>query len=82
ELNRKVREFIDTFPPSRYRNKPNPFSYVTQTSVRPPTFVFFVREPQGVHFSYQRYLANKIREELPFDMVPIRLLFRKKGKDT
>jgi GTP-binding protein len=81
ELNRKVREFVDAFPPSRYRNKPNPFSYVTQTSVRPPTFVFFVREPKGIHFSYERYLANKIREELPFDMVPIKLLFRKKGRD-
>ncbi len=81
ELNRKVREFVDAFPPSRYRNKPNPFSYVTQTSVRPPTFIFFVREPKGIHFSYERYLANKIREELPFDMVPIRLVFRKKGKD-
>jgi GTP-binding protein len=82
ELNRKVREFIQSFPPPRYGNKPNPVSYVTQTSVKPPTFVFFVREPKGVHFSYERYLANRIREEFPFDMVPIRLLFRKKGKDT
>jgi GTP-binding protein len=82
ELNRKVREFIQSFPPPLYGNKPNPVSYVTQTSVKPPTFVFFVREPKGVHFSYERYLANRIREEFPFDMVPIRLLFRKKGKDT
>ena len=81
ELNRKVRKFIDAFPPSRYQSRPNPFSYVTQTSVKPPTFVFFVREPKGVHFSYERYLANKIREEFPFDMVPIRLFFRKKGKE-
>jgi GTP-binding protein len=79
ELNNKVREFINIFPPARYRNKPHNFSYVTQTSVKPPTFVFFVREPKGVHFSYRRYLANKIREEFNFDHVPIRLIFRKKS---
>lgn len=79
ELNNKVREFISIFPPPRYRNKPHNFSYVTQTSVKPPTFVFFVREPKGVHFSYRRYLANKIREEFNFDSVPIRLIFRKKS---
>jgi GTP-binding protein len=79
-LNTKVREFLDMRPPPRYRNRPHNFSYVTQTSVKPPTFIFFVREPKGVHFSYQRYLANKIREELNFDQVPIRLKFRKKGK--
>jgi GTP-binding protein len=79
ELNRKVREFLNSNPPPRYRHKPNTFSYVTQVSIKPPTFVFFVREPKGVHFSYERYLANKIREEFNFDHVPIRLLFRKKG---
>lgn len=79
ELNNKVREFISIFPPPRYRNRPHNFSYVTQTSVKPPTFVFFVREPKGIHFSYRRYLANKIREELNFDQVPIRLIFRKKS---
>lgn len=82
ELNRKVRDFMQSFPPPRYGNKPNPISYVTQTSVKPPTFVFFVREPKGVHFSYERFLANRIREKFPFTMVPIRLLFRKKGKGT
>jgi len=80
ELNTKVRKFIETFPPPRYRNRPHNFSYVTQISVKPPTFVFFVREPKGVHFSYQRYLTNKIREEFNFDHVPIRLKFRKKSK--
>lgn len=79
ELNKKVNDFISQFPPPRYRNRPHSFSYVTQTSVKPPTFVFFVREPKGVHFSYRRYLANRIREEFNFGQVPIRLIFRKKS---
>lgn len=79
-LNNKVREFLEINPPPRYRHKEHNFSYVTQTSAKPPTFVFFVREPKAVHFSYQRYLTNKIREEFGFDQVPIRLIFRKKGK--
>jgi GTP-binding protein len=78
-LNRKLADFTKNMPPPRYRNKPNKISYVTQTSVMPPTFVFFVREPKAIHFSYERYLANRIREELAFDCVPIRLFFRKKN---
>ncbi len=79
-LNKKVQEFLKMNPPPRYRHKEHNFSYITQTSIKPPTFVFFVREPKAVHFSYQRYLTNKIREEFGFDQVPIRLIFRKKGK--
>jgi len=79
-LNKKVREFLEMNPPPRYQHKEHNFSYVTQTSVKPPTFVFFVREPKAVHFSYQRYLTNKIREEFGFDQVPIKIIFRKKNK--
>lgn len=76
-LNKKVQEFLKTNPPPRYRHKAHNFSYITQVSIKPPTFVFFVREPKAVHFSYQRYLANKIREEFGFEQVPIRIIFRK-----
>ncbi|MFB3925723.1 MAG: ribosome biogenesis GTPase Der [Syntrophales bacterium] len=79
ELNRSVRQFLDANPPPRYRNKPNVFSYTTQTSVKPPTFVFFVREPRAVHFSYRRYLTNRIRETFGFEHSPIRVIFRKKS---
>lgn len=77
-LNKKVREFLKINPPPRYRHKAHNFSYATQASIKPPTFVFFVREPKAVHFSYQRYLTNKIREEFGFDQAPIRVIFRKK----
>ncbi|MDI6776928.1 MAG: ribosome biogenesis GTPase Der [Syntrophales bacterium] len=82
ELNRKVREFLALNPPPRYQNRANSFSYVTQVSVKPPTFVFFVREPKAIHFSYERFLVNRIRETFGFEHVPLRIIFRKKHKDT
>ena len=81
ELNTKVERFVSENPPPMYRNRPNKIVYATQTRVKPPTFVFFVREPKAMHFSYERYLANRIREGLGFESVPIRLLFRKRHRD-
>ena len=78
-LNTKLEEFTTKLPPPRYRNRPNKINYATQISTKPPTFVFFVREPKGMHFSYERYLSNRIHEELGFEHTPVRLIFRKKG---
>jgi GTP-binding protein len=81
ELNVQVERFVSENPAPMYRNRPNKVVYATQTRVKPPTFVFFVREPKAIHFSYERYLANRIRESLGFESVPIRLLFRKRHRD-
>ncbi|MCD6486061.1 MAG: ribosome biogenesis GTPase Der [Syntrophobacterales bacterium] len=77
-LNTKLAEFTERLSPPRYRNRPNKINYATQISVKPPTFVFFVREAKAVYFSYERYLANRIHEELGFENTPVRLIFRKK----
>ncbi len=50
--------------------------YATQAEVNPPTFVFFVNYPQLVHFSYQRYLENRLRQSFGFEGTPIRLVFK------
>ncbi len=81
ELNKKLQEFLDENPPPRHRNKPNKISYATQTGVKPPTFVLFAREPKAIHFSYRRYLANRIREEFGFEQTPLRIFFRKKNRE-
>ncbi len=81
-LNTKLAEFTERLSPPRYRNRPNKINYATQISVKPPTFVFFVREPKAVYFSYERYLANRIHEELGFENTPTRLIFRKKGHNA
>ena len=81
ELNRKVQEFLAANPPPQYRSRSNPFNYVSQVAVKPPTFVFFVGDPRSVHFSYERYLMNQFREALALDQVPLRFFFKKKNKD-
>jgi GTP-binding protein len=80
ELNNVVRKILESNPPPRHQNKANAFTYVTQVSTAPPTFVFFVREPGAIHFSYRRFLINQIREAFGFDQSPIRILFRKKSR--
>ncbi|HQG83935.1 MAG TPA: ribosome biogenesis GTPase Der [Syntrophales bacterium] len=81
ELNAQVERYIAENPAPLYRNRPNKIVYATQPRVKPPTFVFFVREPRAIHFSYERYLTNRIREGLGFESVPIRLIFRKRRRD-
>ena len=52
--------------------------YATQVASCPPTFVLFVNEPNALHFSYQRYLENKLRESFNLEGSPIKLILRKK----
>lgn len=55
--------------------------YMTQASVKPPTFVLFVNAPELIHFSYMRFLENRLRESFGFEGTPIRLILRGK-KET
>lgn len=77
-LNDLVEKSVRSNPMARYSNRQMHISYATQTDVKPPTFVFFVSNTKGIHFSYERYLMNQIRDGFGFDSVPLRLLFRKK----
>ena len=81
DLNAQLERYIAENPVPLYRNRPNKIVYATQPRVKPPTFVFFVREPRAIHFSYERYLTNRIREGLGFESVPIRIIFRKRRRD-
>lgn len=55
--------------------------YMTQASVKPPTFVCFVNNAELFHFSYQRYLENQIRETFGMEGTPVRFLVRERGDD-
>lgn len=55
--------------------------YMTQTGVKAPTFVLFVNDAELFHFSYQRYIENKLREVFGFEGTPIKLVIRQKGED-
>ncbi len=78
DLNRIIREAYDRISPPTKGGRPLRLYYATQVSVSPPTFVIFVNDPDLVHFSYQRYLENRIRDQVDFPGTPIRILFRKR----
>jgi GTPase len=65
-------------PPSKPGNWMK-FYYATQADVSPPTFILFMNDPAQIHFSYRRYLENKLRETFGFTGTAIRMSFR--GRD-
>lgn len=75
-LNELVEDALAVNPPASARGKQLKIYYATQVSSRPPTFVFFVNNPQLVHFSYRRYLENRLRQAFDFTGTPLRLNFR------
>jgi GTPase len=79
-LNEVVQEAIRRHNPTIFRGKVLKIYYATQTQVNPPTFVFFVNDPQAVHFSYERYLENQLRNAFSFRGTGIRLHFRARPK--
>jgi len=79
-LNEVVQEAIRRHNPTVFRGKVLKIYYATQTQVNPPTFVFFVNDPQTVHFSYERYLENQLRKAFSFKGTGIRLHFRARPK--
>jgi GTP-binding protein len=78
-LNRTLQNAIARLSPPRRGKWALKVKYVTQTGTCPPTITFFVNDPELVHFSYERYLANQLRAEFGLAGVPLRLEFRPKN---
>jgi GTP-binding protein len=78
-LNKMLKDAVSTHPPPSKPGKWLKFFYATQADVAPPTFIIFTNDPAQVHFSYRRYLENKLREAFGFAGTAIRLSFR--GRD-
>lgn len=66
-------------PPKPHLGKQLKIYYASQVSVEPPTIVLFVNDPELLHFSYSRYIENKLREAFGFVGTPIRIIARKKS---
>ena len=81
ELNRFVAETTAVHPPASPARRHVRVMYAAQTSVAPPTFVFFTNVATQFHFSYERFLVNQIRERFGFEGTPIRLHVRKRGRE-
>lgn len=79
QLNRLINDATFARPYSTH-GRALKIYYATQVSTRPPTFALFCNDPEIMHFSYQRYLMNKIREKYPLAGTPIRILLRSSHK--
>lgn len=80
-LNQVVEDAVHISPPPTEKGKKLKIYYTTQVSVKPPTLIFFVNEPEVVHFSYLRYLENKLREAFGFEGTPLKLILRGKKQE-
>ncbi|MFC1967166.1 ribosome biogenesis GTPase Der [Chloroflexota bacterium] len=80
KLNAVIQQAAANHTPPRKGSKQLKILYATQVEVNPPTFVFFVNDAKIVHFSYQRYLENKLRQSFGFTGTPLRLVFKTRGE--
>lgn len=82
-LNRALQKIVAATPPKAFHNKVLKIYYASQVSTRPPEILVFVNNNKHLHFSYQRYLLNQLREVFGFSGSPLMLYFRNKpeGKD-
>ncbi|MCG7333890.1 ribosome biogenesis GTPase Der [Sporosarcina sp. ACRSM] len=75
-LNEVIEDAVARNPAPTDKGRRLRIYYTTQVSVQPPTFVVFVNEPELMHFSYERFLQNRLRESFGFEGTPIRLITR------
>ncbi|MHB8124180.1 MAG: ribosome biogenesis GTPase Der [Desulfitobacteriaceae bacterium] len=80
-LNTLLREWVHLNPPPTDKGRRLKILYATQVGVKPPTFVFFVNDPELMHFSYKRYLENQVRQHFGFEGSPIRMIIRQKDEE-
>jgi GTP-binding protein len=76
QLNQLIQDAMYRHSPPSIRGRRLRVYFATQAEGAPPTFVLFVNDPKLVHFGYERYLENRIREIHPFTGTPIKFLFR------
>lgn len=80
-LNEIIADATAMTPPPAHKGKKLRVKYATQVSVKPPTIVVFVNDVELMHFSYERYLENSIRQAFPLEGTPIRILTRSREED-
>ena len=79
EINKFLADVVAQNPPGMHRKtKRIKIYYGTQVQVAPPTFMFFCNYPESIHFTYLRFLQNRLREVFQFGGAPLKLLLRKR----
>ena len=79
-LNEIMAEAVALQQPPSDKGKRLRLYYITQVSVKPPTFVIFVNDKELMHFSYTRYIENQIRETFGFRGTPLRFIIRERSE--
>jgi GTP-binding protein len=80
KVNDVIQQAVATHNRPRSRGKQLKILYATQADVNPPTFVLFANDAKLIHFSYRRYLENKLRQAFGFAGTPLRLIFKTRGE--
>lgn len=78
-VNEIMAEAVAMQQPPSDKGKRLKLYYITQVSVKPPTFVIFVNDKELMHFSYTRYIENRIREAFGFRGTPLRFIIRERN---
>lgn len=75
-LNELIRDAVSVNPPPSHRGKQLKIFFMTQADIQPPKFIVFVNDPELMHFSYLRFLENRLRESFGFEGAPLKLIVR------
>ena len=80
-LNELIRDAVSVNPPPTKKGKQLKILFVTQVGIIPPTFIIFVNDPELMHFSYLRFIENRLRESFGFEGTPLRLVVRARKEE-
>ena len=80
-LNELIRDAMSVNPPPMHRGRQLKILFMTQVDVHPPKFIVFVNDPEPLHFSYLRFLENRLREQFGFEGTPIKLIVRARKEE-
>ncbi|MFO0762317.1 MAG: ribosome biogenesis GTPase Der [Byssovorax sp.] len=80
ELNRFFEQVLETHPPPTSGGRAPRLYFITQAETRPPLFVVQASAPDKIHFSYQRYVANQIRQTFDFEGTPVRVKYKERRR--
>ncbi|MBQ5419611.1 MAG: ribosome biogenesis GTPase Der [Selenomonas sp.] len=80
-LNELIRDAVSINPPPMHRGRRLKILFMTQADIKPPKFIIFVNDPELMHFSYLRFIENRLREMYGFEGTPIRLIVRARDEE-
>ena len=80
-LNELIRDAVSINPPPMHKGRRLKIMYMTQVDIQPPTFIIFVNDPELMHFSYLRFIENRLRESFGFEGTPLKLIVRSREEE-